>query len=505
MVFVYSSMQKQAVLLLPNHLFEEHPAFQKDRLIIFLEEELFFKQYAFHQQKILFHRASMKAFEQQLKDQGYSTTYINAHEKSASLKHLHQELKNQELTELHLCYPADNWVEKRIKQTAQTNRLTLHWYSNPGFLLQPADADLHFNKRSSFFQTDFYIWHRKQLNILLDEKKQPVGGKWSFDAENREKIPKGLKIPALPVTPTNAFIDEAIDYCTTNFSDNPGTTSHFNYAVTHTDARYQLQQFLEQRLANFGAYEDAMIEKESHLFHSVLTPYLNTGLITPREVVEQTLSFANDNQIPINSLEGFIRQIIGWREFIHQVYQRAGSRQRTRNYWGFKRPIPPAFYTGETGIHPIDSVIKKLQRTAYNHHIERLMVLGNFFLLCEFDPDSVYKWFMEFYIDSYDWVMVPNVYGMTQFADGGLMTTKPYISGSNYLLKMGDWKKGPWQSTWDGLFWRFMHVHRDFFLSNPRLGMLVKTFDKMAPQKQALHLQHAEDFLNQLDQWNQQH
>jgi deoxyribodipyrimidine photolyase-related protein len=222
-------------------------------------------------------------------------------------------------------------------------------------------------------------------------------------------------------------------------------------------------------------------------------------------VVEQTLSFADENQIPINSLEGFIRQIIGWREFIHQVYQRAGSRQRTRNYWGFNRPIPPAFYTGETGIHPIDSVIKKLQRTAYNHHIERLMVLGNFFLLCEFDPDSVYRWFMEFYIDSYDWVMVPNVYGMTQFADGGLMTTKPYISGSNYLLKMGDWKKGPWQATWDGLFWRFMHVHRDFFLSNPRLGMLVKTFDKMVPEKQALHLQHAEDFLKQLDQWNQQH
>lgn len=504
MVFVYFCMQKQAVLLLPNHLFEKHPALQKDRLIVLIEEELFFKQYAFHQQKILFHRASMKAFESELKEKGYSTLYINSNEKTSAIRFLHEVLKKQNITDLHLCYPADNWVEKRIKKTAQKNELTLHWYSNPGFLLQPVDADLHFNKRSNFFQTDFYIWHRKQLNLLLDEKKQPLGGKWSFDSENREKIPKGLKIPALPVTPTNTFIDEAINYCATNFPDNPGTTNHFKYGVTHKDARYQLQQFLEQRLAGFGAYEDAMLESESYLFHSVLTPYLNAGLITPGEIIDQTISFAGSNQIPMNSMEGFIRQIIGWREFIHQVYYRAGSRQRTRNFWGFNRPIPHPFYTGETGIHPIDNVIKKLQRTAYNHHIERLMVLGNFFLLCEFDPDSVYKWFMEFYIDSYDWVMVPNVYGMTQFADGGLMTTKPYISGSNYLLKMGDWKKGPWQATWDGLFWRFMHVHRDFFLSNPRLGMLVKTFDKMAPEKQALHLQHASAFLKQLDQWNQQ-
>ena len=144
-------------------------------------------------------------------------------------------------------------------------------------------------------------------------------------------------------------------------------------------------------------------------------------------------------------------------------------------------------------------IIKRVLKTGYCHHIERLMVLGNFMLLCEFDPDEVYRWFMELFIDSYDWVMVPNVYGMTQFADGGIMTTKPYISGSNYLLKMGDWDKGPWQEIWDGLFWRFMHVHRDFFGSNPRLGMLLNTFDKMSPEKRNKHLQNATTFLDALD------
>ena len=190
---------------------------------------------------------------------------------------------------------------------------------------------------------------------------------------------------------------------------------------------------------------------------------LNVGLITPQEIVSESLQFARKNNIPINSTEGFIRQIIGWREFIRGIYECKGSEQRTKNFWGFKRKIPKSFYDGSTGIEPIDITIKKVLKTGYCHHIERLMVLGNFMILCEFDPDEVYRWFMELFIDAYDWVMVPNVYGMSQFADGGLMATKPYISGSNYLMKMSDYKKGEWQTIWDALFWRFMHVHRDFF------------------------------------------
>jgi deoxyribodipyrimidine photolyase-related protein len=225
---------------------------------------------------------------------------------------------------------------------------------------------------------------------------------------------------------------------------------------------------------------------------------LNVGLLSPKFVIEEALSYASNHEVPLNSLEGFIRQIVGWREFIRAVYELKGSEERTKNYWGFKRKIPASFWNGSTGIEPIDSTIQKVLETGYAHHIERLMVLGNFMLLCEFDPDDVYRWFMELFIDAYDWVMVPNVYGMSQFADGGLMATKPYISGSNYLMKMSDYKKGEWQPVWDGLFWRFMHVHRDFFLKNPRLGMLVRTFDKMPDEKQQLHLNNANLFLDSL-------
>ena len=226
---------------------------------------------------------------------------------------------------------------------------------------------------------------------------------------------------------------------------------------------------------------------------------LNVGLLTPAYVIDHALAYASANEIPINSLEGFIRQILGWREFIRAVYELKGNEERIRNYWGFTRTIPASFWKGTTGIAPIDSTIKKILETGYCHHIERLMVLGNFMLLCEFDPDEVYRWFMEMFIDAYDWVMVPNVYGMSQFADGGLMSTKPYISGSNYLMKMSDYSKGDWQAVWDALFWRFMHVHRDFFLQNPRLGMLIKTFDKMPEQKRQLHLENADRYLASLE------
>jgi deoxyribodipyrimidine photolyase-related protein len=210
--------------------------------------------------------------------------------------------------------------------------------------------------------------------------------------------------------------------------------------------------------------------------------------------VHAAIAFANKNPVSINSLEGFIRQMIGWREFIRGVYIYKGTKERTTNFWKFNKNIPASFYEANTGIEPIDTSIKKLIHTAYNHHIERLMILGNFMLLCEINPDKVYQWFMEMYIDAYDWVMVPNVYGMSQFADGGLMATKPYISGSSYVLKMSNFKKGTWCETWDSLFWHFMNKHRNFFLSNPRLGMLIKTYDKMSDEKKNILNQNFEQF-----------
>jgi deoxyribodipyrimidine photolyase-related protein len=387
-----------------------------------------------------------------------------------------------------------------MQEACNKNKITLHVYDTPNFLNTPQKVDEYFSKKKTYFQTDFYTWQRKQRNILLEKDGKPVGGKWTFDADNREKFPKKEKVPVLHLPIENKYVIEAKQYVQQHFSKNYGDVkSPSLFVVNFDDAETWLDDFLKNRFEKFGIYEDAIVAKEMVLHHSVLTPMLNIGLLQPQQIIDKALAAVKKYNIPLNSVEGFIRQIMGWREFIRIVYEREGTVQRTKNYWGFTRKIPASFWTGETGIAPIDITIKKILETGYCHHIERLMVLGNFMQLCEFDPNEVHRWFMELFIDAYDWVMVPNVYGMTQFADGGLMTTKPYISGSNYLMKMSDYEKGDWQTIWDGLFWRFMHVHRSFFLKNPRLGMLINTFDKMAPEKQQLHLTNAEKFLKQLD------
>ncbi|MDZ7613377.1 MAG: FAD-binding domain-containing protein [Flavobacteriaceae bacterium] len=243
-----------------------------------------------------------------------------------------------------------------------------------------------------------------------------------------------------------------------------------------------------------------LLTNENILHHGLLTPMLNVGLLTPMQIVDEAIHYSLKNEVPLNSLEGFIRQITGWREFIRGVYLYKGTDERTCNFWKFNKKIPASFYDGTTGIDPIDNTIKKVLETGYCHHIERLMLLGNFMLLCEFDPDEVYQWFMELFIDAYDWVMVPNVYGMSQFADGGIMATKPYISGSSYVLKMSNFKKGDWCPIWDALFWHFMDKQRNFFSSNPRLGMLLNMFDKMDEAKKDQHKSIAKKWLQDLDQ-----
>lgn len=487
-------------LVFPHQLFENNPALLINRCVYLVEEYLFFQQYNFHKQKLAFHRASMKAYQSYLQSKGYEVRYIEAHEKGADARSLLPILKKENVSEVHYTDVTDYLLERRIARFATVLSIEITKYDSSLFLLSPTQMADYFLSKKHYFQAHFYTKQRKHFKLLVDEKLEPTGGKWTFDSENRLKYPKGKRPPAINFPNPNPFWTEAVTYVEKHFSSNYGElNSAFIYPTTFAESQAWLNQFLQRRFAEFGKYEDALVNNENILNHSVLAPMLNVGLLTPKETIDQAISFAIKNRIPLNSCEGFIRQILGWREFIRGVYEVKGTQVRTTNYWNFKRTIPKSFWNGTTGIAPIDSTIKKVLATGYCHHIERLMVLGNFMLLCEFDPDEVYRWFMELFIDSYDWVMVPNVYGMSQFADGGLIATKPYISGSNYLMKMSDYQKGDWQPIWDGLFWRFMHTHRDFFLKNPRLGMLVKAFDKMPKEKQEKHFQIAKAYLKRLD------
>ncbi len=262
------------------------------------------------------------------------------------------------------------------------------------------------------------------------------------------------------------------------FPDAIGEASPFLYPTTHQEAKKALEVFLQDKLIFFGDYQDAIQKEESFLFHSVLSPILNLGLLTPQEVIQAAINHSEKHSVPINSLEGFLRQIVGWREFVRASYLLNGSHQRSLNFFQHQEQIPEKFWAGEIGILPIDTVIKRILKTGYCNHIERLMVLGNFLLLTETALQEIYKWFMGYFVDAYDWVMVPNVYGMSQYADGGLIITKPYVSSSNYILKMSNYPKGEWTDIWDGLFWRFLQKHNSLFASNIRTLNLMQILKK---------------------------
>lgn len=486
-------------LVFPHQLFEVPVHLDKARRVVVIEEVLFFTLYPFHQQKIAFARASMRCYSDDLRQKGYTVSYIEAQDEMADIRLFMAAQRAVGVTRFHVVHPTDNWLEKRMKSVVAHDAIC--WYDSPAFLNKTQDLIEFFKPtKKKFFQTSFYKQERLARNLLMDGG-QPQGGQWTYDAENRKKYPKN-KIPPQIIWPeATEYHLEAQEYVRQNFQKHYGMLSdQIYYPISFADAKSWFSQFLIHRFHEFGVYEDAIVGKEIFLNHSVLSPLLNSGLLTPEYVVETALTYAAEHAIPINSTEGFIRQIVGWREFIRGVYQAKGTQERTTNFWQHKRAMPQSFYNGTTGLIPFDDAVKKTLKTGYVHHIERLMVMGNLMVLCEIDPDAVYQWFMELFVDAYDWVMVPNVYGMSLFADGGLMSTKPYISGSNYILKMSDYAKGSWQQIWDGLFWRFMDKHYDFFAGNPRLSMLVRNLDRMDPIVKEAHLATAQKFLNQLDE-----
>jgi len=487
---------KSAQLVLPNQLFENSPMLSKDIPVFLIEEFLFFRQFNFHKQKIFFHRDTMKNYSDFLSKKGFRVKYINSTDKNSDIRLF---LSNTKIETLHIYEPEDNWLKKRITKGCNENNISLLTHSNPLFLTHRDDLEPFFNSdKKKLFQTTFYKSQRKKYNILLEIDGSPTGGKWTFDDMNREKFPKNKNTPSIEVPKKSKYFDSSVNYVEENFTENLGVLSSCLYPTDFKSAKLWFNNFLETRFDEFGIYEDAVLKEQSIINHSVLSPLINCGLLNPDYVVKESLIFSKKNNIPINSVEGFIRQIIGWREFIRGVYYSKGSEERLKNFWGFKRKIPDSFYDGTTGIEPVDDTIKKVLKSGYANHIERLMILGNFMVLCEFDPDDVYRWFMELFIDSYDWVMVPNVYGMSQYADGGIMSTKPYISSSNYICKMSDYKKSKWSDVWDGLFWNFMDKHREFFLKNPRMRMLVSSFDKMDQAKKESLLNSAFEFLSKL-------
>jgi deoxyribodipyrimidine photolyase-related protein len=484
---------KNLCLILGNQLFD--PKILKNKIkdqsntIFFMREDReLASYYKFHKHKIVFFFAAMRSYRDELISQGYNVHYEVFQEAGAKVKKNNYEkaildcIEKYKITNAFIFEIEDKFFEKRIISCFQTKDVFLTVWESPMFLTSREQFKAYLDSTKKPFMKNFYEAQRKRLNILVTNNK-PEGGSWSFDTENRLSLPKKKNTPLLPVFKTNSTVLEVCKIVDRHFADHIGNCEDFWLPVSRIEARKWLKSFLSDRLYEFGPYEDAVPAHSEFLYHSVLTPFINCGLLTPDEVIKETLLFAKNNKIPLGSLEGFIRQIIGWREFIRGIYQNYSEKQDSTNFWNHQNHLSPIWYKGETGIPPLDETLRRILKRGYAHHIERLMILGSLMLLLEIHPKEAHRWFMELFIDSSDWVMGPNVYGMALFSDGGIFATKPYFCGSNYLRKMGGYPKGEWCDAVDGLYWQFIRKHEQYFLKNPRLSMMARLSQKITKER----------------------
>ena len=473
--------------------------FKNDHLFFMAEDYGLCTYEKHHKLKILLFLSSMRSYADNLKKNDFKIIYSKIDStdfKSDYLTKIQKVVKKNKIKEISFFEIEDKPFEKKILDFVKKNKIKLNIIKTPMFLNSRDDFKKYLSKSKKPFMAVFYKETRKKMNILMNGE-DPVGGKWSFDEDNRKKLPKGTKIPALPKINESSHTKNLKLIIEKNFSSHPGSTKNFWFATELKDVMKLLDFFIKEKSNLFGDYEDAVDQSNNVLFHSALSPYLNLGIITPEIILDRILTSHKKKKIRINSLEGYIRQVIGWREFMRGIYQNFDNKLETGNFFKHNRKMKPSWYEGNTGLPPLDYAIKNANDHGWSHHIERLMILSNIMNLCEIKPIYVYKWFMEMFVDSSDWVMSPNVYGMGLFSDGGIFATKPYICGSSYFLKMMDFKKGDWCNIMDGLYWRFINKNRKFFLKNPRLSMMVRIYDKMNTPRKKMILAAADKFIKE--------
>jgi deoxyribodipyrimidine photolyase-related protein len=458
-----------------------------------------------HKQKIALFLGAMRSYRDELRDHGVSVHYrqLDPDDHESYEDRLLAHIKGHNVERVTMWEIEDRPFEKSLRDTLDTAGVEVRVLPSPMFLTERSDfADWLSNNRAHM--ADFYKWQRKRLGVMVDNDNKPDGGRWSFDDENRDPLPKSVKLPTTAHAGITDHISELIPIINDRFDHHPGELNKASWWLpsTRRSALAWLRSFLDDRFKQFGPYEDALSTRDPFLFHSALSPLMNLGLLTPDEIITRAIEHAEQHNIPLNSLEGFTRQIIGWREFIRGIDRELGDMQDDANFFNHDRALTDAWYDATTGVPPLDDTITKLNRYGWAHHIERLMVASNLMVLCEIHPDEAYRWFMEMFVDSSDWVMGPNVRGMGLFADGGLFSTKPYICGSNYIRKMSDYPKpkpsdhslfssesddvfaeATWCDVMDGLYWRFVDKQRDFFKNQARMAQMVGTLDRMKPER----------------------
>ncbi len=489
------------VWVLGNQLWQDQAALAscgKETPVLCVESQAFAQERPYHKQKLVLLWSAMRHFADGLKDAGWPVTYAIAENTETALR---DWLQAETITELRVMDPVDHPFTAWLQGLDLPCQLTL--LDNNLFLWNTNDFNAWADRRKGLLMESFYREGRKRFGVLM-EGDQPVGDQWNFDKENR-KPPKGkLNTPPPrwfePDEVTQAVIDKVETLDIPTF----GEATPFNWAVTREEALEVLDVFIAERLKTFGPYQDAMVTGEDTMWHALLSPYLNLGLLHPLEVVERAEEAFREHDLPLNSVEGFIRQVLGWREYMAGLYRHFETDYGDRNWFNHQQPLPEFFWHGEVQMNCLHQVIDQTQRTGYAHHIQRLMILSNFSLIAGFSPQAVKDWFHAVFIDAYDWVMQTNVIGMGLFADGGLLASKPYASSANYVNKMSDYCKGCRYNhkartgtdacPFNFFYWDFLHRHRDKLQNQGRMSFILKKLDRMEADELEAIQQQAKDW-----------
>ncbi len=458
-----------------------------------------------HPKKIAFLFAAMRKFAASLSDDGWQVRYTRLDDPDNASSIPGELLRRAEETgtkEVIATEPG----EFRLIAALEECPVPVHLFPDDRFLCSHAEFEAWADGRKELRMEYFYREMRRKTGLLMDGDK-PEGGKWNYDHDNRKPPPGSVDAAPMQFTP-DAGVEEVLDLVEARFGDNFGTLRPFWFATETGQARRALTHFIKTALPRFGDFQDAMMADEKFLYHSILSTYLNAGLLGWREICDAAQQAYREGHAPLNAVEGFIRQIIGWREYMRGIYFREGPGYTTRNALNHQRGLPGFYWDAETDMACLSAAIAQTRDEAYAHHIQRLMVTGNFALLAGIDPHEVHEWYLAVYADAYEWVEAPNVIGMSQFGDGGIVGSKPYVSGGNYINKMSDYckgcaydvkvKRGEGACPFNYLYWAFLDRHKDRFGKNPRMAQMYRTWMRMSDENRAETLESAEGFLAKL-------
>ena len=500
----------QTVWILGDQLLQTHPALEaataavgrENMRVVLIESQARRRKYPYQRKKLVLLLSAMRHYAAALEAAGYRVDYRQAATFTDGLRaHLAEQPATRVVT-----MAASHYAGRHFQQQLAAQLDTpVDLLPNTQFLVEQFNPYPNPTADKRYVMENFYRAMRRHFAVLMDGEDEPAGGEWNFDKENRKPLPKRVEPPAAPhYEPDEITRQVMAEVTAANWG--VGTVAGFALAVTHQEAASALGNFIALRLAHFGAYEDAMTTRHDTLFHSVLSPYVNLGLLEPMAMIRAAERAYREERAPINSVEGFVRQLLGWREFMYWQYWRQMPGMLDQNSWHATRPLPPFFWDGtQTEMNCLQHAIGRAIETGYTHHIERLMLICNFAMLAGLDPREVNDWFMSFYIDAYDWVMPPNVIGMGLNADGGLTATKPYIASANYINKMSDYctdcrydhkaRTGDDACPFNFLYWNFLIQHEKRLRANPRLGRNVLGLRHLDEDERTLVKEQAATFL----------